>query len=56
MLQNYKKMYALLCATASDVIDLLKNPENNLLAIGLLQKALNEAEDLYIQESLPTEE
>ena len=44
---NYPKMYAILCAAASEAIDRIGR-ENNAGAVNLLQNALSEAEDLYI--------
>ncbi len=44
----YWKMYARLCAGISDAIDLLKEPNNTLYVTCLLQKALNDAEELYL--------
>ena len=44
----YWKMYAGLCAGVSDAIDLLKEPNNALYVSALLQKALDEAEELYL--------
>lgn len=44
----YWKMYARLCAGISDAIDLLKDPNNTLYVSCLLQKALNDAEELYL--------
>ncbi len=44
----YWKMYARLCAGISDAIDLLKEPNNTLYVSCLLQKALNDAEELYL--------
>ncbi len=56
----YRKMYAKLCAGISEALDLLEKPENSLHAKVLLQKALWDAEELYIswgdnseQSSLP---
>lgn len=45
---DYRKMYAVVCAAASEALDLL--PENAETAAGraALQKALTEAEELYI--------
>ena len=44
---DYPKMYAILCAAASEAIDLLAEGEQ-AEAVNLLQSALSEAEDLYI--------
>lgn len=47
---NYEKMYACLCAAASEALDLL--PETGETAAGraALQAALLEAEEMYISE------
>ncbi len=47
-IELYQKMYARLCAGVSDAIDLLKEPNNALYVSALLQKALDEAEKLYL--------
>ena len=47
-IELYQKMYARLCAGVSDAIDLLKEPNNALYVSALLQKALDEAEELYL--------
>ena len=44
----YRKMYAKLCVGISEAMDLLETPENCLYVKGLLQKALWDAEELYI--------
>jgi hypothetical protein len=44
---DYPKMYAILCAAASEAIDLLAEGKQ-AEAMNLLQSALSEAEDLYI--------
>lgn len=44
----YRKMYVKLCAGISEALDLLEKPENSLYAKVLLQKALWDAEELYI--------
>lgn len=46
---DYKKMYLLLCAAASDALDWLARIPENEAAIFRLQNALNEAEDIYIE-------
>lgn len=51
---NYPKMYAILCAAASDAIDLLD--EGNIReARQLLQSALLEAEALYLENTAVTD-
>ena len=47
-LQCYQKMYATLCAAASDAVEALKDPSGALYARTLLKKALLAAEDIYI--------
>jgi len=44
---DYPHMYAILCAAASNAIDLIAGGKN-AEAVNLLQSALSEAEDLYI--------
>ena len=44
----YRKMYAKLCVGISEALNLLKDPNNSLYAAPLLQKALWEAEELYL--------
>ena len=44
---NYPKMYAILCAAASEAIDRIGSGDS-AGAVNLLQNALSEAEDLYI--------
>ena len=44
---DYPHMYAILCAAASNAIDLIAGGKN-AEAVNLLQNALSEAEDLYI--------
>ena len=44
---DYPHMYAILCAAASDAIDLIADGKSES-AVNLLQSALTSAEDLYI--------
>ena len=44
----YPKMYAIVCAAASDAIDLLRSRENILQAQTLLESALLRAEEMYL--------
>ena len=44
----YQKMYAIVCAAASDAIDLLRSRENILQAQTLLESALLRAEEMYL--------
>ncbi len=46
---NYEKMYHILCAAASDALDALPMTPQTERARELLQQALDEAEELYIQ-------
>ena len=46
----YARMYAMLCVAASDAIDLI-DAGNVPEARSLLEKTLDEAEDLYIEET-----
>ena len=45
---DYKKMYYILCRAASDALDVLPYTMETEEARALLQKALLEAEELYI--------
>ena len=47
---DYKKMYAILCAAASEALDKLPETAENAAGREVLQQALNEAEELYISE------
>ena len=47
----YRKMYATLCVSISQAIDLLQEPEYRLQATTLLQNALWEAEEMYINQT-----
>ncbi len=44
----YQKMYAILCAAASDALDLLPDREENRAGRETLQRALLAAEELYL--------
>ena len=48
---NYQKMYSILCGAASDALDQL--PEKPDEAIRILQTALDQTEELYIQADEP---
>jgi hypothetical protein len=48
---EYSKMYAILCCAASDAIDALPDIPETFHAKMILQKALYEAEDVYIDTS-----
>lgn len=45
---DYQRMYAVVCAAASDALDLLPENGETAAARAVLQKALLEAEELYI--------
>ena len=47
---NYQKMYAILCAAASDAIDLIAAGEQERAAV-LLQNALDTAEERYLSDT-----
>lgn len=46
---DYAKMYAIVCAAASEAVDALEAPDGTELARGILLRALGAAEELYIQ-------
>ncbi len=48
MSANYSKMYAILCAAASEALDVLPDTAENKCGRDLLQSALYEAEELYL--------
>ena len=48
---DYKKMYHILCAAASEALDELPDEPANAAGRKILQNALNEAEDIYIETS-----
>ena len=45
---DYQKMYYILCASASKALDVLPDTPDTQSARLLLQEALDEAEELYI--------
>ena len=49
-MEKYKKMYAILCGAISDALDVLPYLPEDVQARFLLEKALQEAEELYISE------
>lgn len=51
-MEDYRKMYAILCAAASEALDLLETGHTEQAA-ALLQNALLRAEELYIAQDLP---
>lgn len=44
----YQKMYAILCAAASDAMDALLSKPETLYARWILERALHTAEELYL--------
>lgn len=46
---DYQKMYYILCDSASKALETLPEMEENRVGRELLQKALYEAEELYIE-------
>lgn len=48
---DYKKMYAILCAAASEAIDMLPDIPATEAARQTLQAALSEAEELYLRQT-----
>ena len=52
-IEHYQKMYAILCAAASDAIDLLSAPNSTLQAKVLLEQALSQAEEIYLTAESP---
>ena len=48
-MEQYKKMYAILCKGASDTLDALPYLPENILARCLLEKSLAEAEEIYLE-------
>lgn len=46
---NWKQMYAILCGATSDALDVL--PQKPEYAGHLLREALEQAEELYLQET-----
>ena len=55
MLSCYQKMYAIVCSAASEAVDILEESQNTIYAAAILQKALREAEELYICKDERTE-
>lgn len=53
---NYQKMYAILCAAASEAIDSLEKIPETEAARKILQDALTEAEERYLQEAAECEQ
>ena len=56
-MELYKRMYAILCEETSKALDVLPFLPENIYARCLLEKALAEAEELFLTESeVPNEE
>ena len=51
MMMNYKKLYAILCAAASEALDLLPDTPENAPARWTLAEALTRAEDVYLAQT-----
>lgn len=49
-MEDYRKMYHILCTAASDALDLLPDNMENMMGRKLLQDALLEAEEIYLDE------
>ncbi len=49
-LELYKKMYAIVCAAASDALDLLPATPDCAPAAARLRQALRQAEELYVSQ------
>lgn len=47
-MEDWKKMYSILCGAISDALDILPLIPENMPAVELLHDALEEAEELYI--------
>lgn len=47
---DYQKMYAIVCAAASDAVDALEQEDGADLAKNILLRALEQAEELYIRD------
>lgn len=50
-MEQYRKMYAILCTAVSEAIDALPYIPETVYARCLLEKALWEAEEVYISEN-----
>lgn len=50
-MNDYKKMYCVLCGAVSQALDCLPETENNREGRELLQNALYEAEEIYMEEA-----
>ncbi len=52
-MEEYKKMYAILCAAAPDALEALPFTAQTLTARCLLERGLREAEEMYLQWTSP---
>jgi hypothetical protein len=52
---NWKKMYAILCGSISDALDAMPKSMEVQSARHVLQSALDQAEELYLQTETPAE-
>lgn len=50
-MQDYRRMYAILCAAASEALDALPDTVENAEGRLLLQTALYHAEEIYIDQT-----
>ena len=53
---DYRKMYGILCRASSMALDLLPDTPENAVGRSLLQKALLEAEEVYLSDGEVGEE
>ena len=53
---DYRKMYGILCRASSTALDLLPDTPENAAGRSLLQKALLEAEEVYLSDGEADEE
>lgn len=53
MMEDWKKMYAILCGGISEALDALPEKPENAWARALLERALEEAEELYLSAGEP---
>lgn len=52
---DYKKMYAIVCAAASEALDQLADTPENAAAKRILQEALFAAEEVYLSDETESE-
>ena len=53
IMEDWKKMYAILCGGISEALDALPETPENAWARALLERALEEAEELYLSAGEP---